>query len=105
MVIFCSPNPSVAAAGRRPGSGSPYDSFYGGVQEIVTQCEPKSCYVGCRMSLVGGGRCTRGGCLCYAAFFNADGSPTAQIYPQDRQAFVFFCFGNSASTRSDCPLF
>ena len=54
------------------------------VQEVVSRCEPTKCYVGCRKSLLGGGRCTRGGCLCYAAFFNHDGAPTSVIYSEDQ---------------------
>jgi len=67
-------------------------SYYGGnpaqmlanVHVNKQQCEPTRCYVGCRKGLLGGGRCTRAGCLCYAAYFNDDGSPISFQYPQDR---------------------
>ena len=35
------------------------------------------------MKLLGGGRCTKGGCMCYAGFFDHDGSPMSRIYPED----------------------
>jgi hypothetical protein len=33
--------------------------------------------------LMGGGRCTKAGCVCYMAFFDYDGSPTSYYYPED----------------------
>ena len=32
---------------------------------------------------MGGGRCTKAGCLCYAGFFDYDGSPINTVYPED----------------------
>jgi len=68
-----------------PGGFLPGRTLSNGVQDIVTTCERKSCYVNCRLNGLGGGRCTRGGCVCYAAFFDVNGAPTApQAYPEDQ---------------------
>ena len=53
------------------------------VPSVRTACKPKMCYFKCRIKLLGGGRCTDGGCMCYVGFFNYDGSPVANYYPED----------------------
>ena len=53
------------------------------VPEVNVRCEPKNCYKICRLKLMGGGRCTKAGCLCYAGFFDYDGSPINTVYPED----------------------
>ena len=53
------------------------------ITEIIASCEPKSCYVDCRMRQVGGGRCTKGGCMCYVAWTKPDGSPFGMTYRED----------------------
>ena len=35
------------------------------------------------MKNLGGGRCTKGGCMCYAGFFAYDGSPLTRQYQED----------------------
>ena len=32
---------------------------------------------------MGGGRCTKAGCMCYAGFFDYDGSPISSGFPED----------------------
>ena len=53
------------------------------IPNVVATCRPERCYYSCRLKLLGGGRCTIGGCMCYVGFFNADGSPTVSYYPED----------------------
>lgn len=53
------------------------------IQEVIATCDPKSCYVGCRMRQLGGGRCTKAGCLCYVAWTKPDGSPMGMTYRED----------------------
>ena len=53
------------------------------IPNVVATCRPERCYYSCRLKLLGGGRCTVGGCMCYVGFFNADGSPTISYYPED----------------------
>ena len=53
------------------------------IPNVVATCRPERCYYTCRLKLLGGGRCTRGGCMCYVGFYNADGSPTISYYPED----------------------
>ena len=38
---------------------------------------------------MGGGRCTKAGCICYMAFFDYDGSPTSYYYPEDNMWYSF----------------
>ena len=52
-------------------------------EEILPSCERRQCYVNCRLKLLGGGRCSKGGCVCYAAFFDHTGAPTSRFYPED----------------------
>ena len=70
------------------GIGSAYrpDYYQQGPQrpiEVEASCERKNCYKSCRLMLLGGGRCTSAGCMCYHAFFDAEGKPTSQYYPED----------------------
>lgn len=53
------------------------------IQEVVATCDRKYCYKSCRLMLVGSGRCTKAGCMCYHAFFNYDGSPANTVYQED----------------------
>ena len=59
------------------------DRFQGQIQEVVATCDRSQCYKSCRLLLVGGGRCTKGGCMCYHSFFNYDGNPSYSNYPED----------------------
>ena len=53
------------------------------IPEVNVRCAPKNCYKICRLKLMGGGRCTKAGCMCYAGFFDYDGSPINTVYPED----------------------
>ena len=53
------------------------------IPEVKPTCQPRRCYFVCRMKNLGGGRCTKGGCMCYAGFFAYDGSPLTRQYQED----------------------
>ena len=53
------------------------------IPQVRPNCQARRCYYFCRLKLLGGGRCTGGGCMCYAGFFAYDGSPLTRQYPED----------------------
>jgi len=53
------------------------------VQDVKASCEREYCYKSCRLALLGGGRCTPAGCLCYHSYFDADGRPLVYRFPED----------------------
>lgn len=53
------------------------------IQEVIASCDREYCYRSCRLSLLGGGRCTRAGCMCYHSYFDHDGQPLVHRYPED----------------------
>ena len=61
------------------------------VGEMSQSCDRYCCYRKCRLDMVGGGRCTPAGCLCYESFFVEDqqnsqffGAPASIVYPEDK---------------------
>ena len=71
------------------GSLSVYEN--GPIRKMDITCDAYCCYRKCRLDMVGGGRCTAAGCLCYESFFIENprdnetfGAPAAIVYPQDR---------------------
>ena len=53
------------------------------IQEVVANCDKLYCYKACRLLLIGGGRCTKAGCLCYHAIFDVHGAPLNRYYTED----------------------
>ena len=60
------------------------------VIKMNTTCDQYCCYRSCRLDMVGGGRCTSGGCVCYESFFierqmnhEIFGAPASMVYPED----------------------
>eukprot|EP00095_Tigriopus_kingsejongensis_P003299 snap_masked-scaffold355_size198070-processed-gene-0.14 protein:Tk03299 transcript:snap_masked-scaffold355_size198070-processed-gene-0.14-mRNA-1 annotation:"MULTISPECIES: hypothetical protein" len=53
------------------------------ITQILATCERRDCYISCRLNLLGGGRCTSGGCMCYFNYLNYDGAPMQARYPDD----------------------
>ena len=54
-------------------------------------CDKFCCYRKCRLDMIGGGRCTSAGCICYESFFIENdnnnetfGAPASIAYPEDR---------------------
>ena len=61
------------------------------VVKMNTSCDMYCCYRKCRLDMVGGGWCTKGGCVCYESFFIENemdhetfGAPASIVYPEDR---------------------
>lgn len=50
---------------------------------VEAKCERQYCYMSCRMRLLGGGRCTPGGCMCYFNHLTYNGAPARRLYPDD----------------------
>ncbi|XP_059091142.1 uncharacterized protein LOC131886761 isoform X2 [Tigriopus californicus] len=50
---------------------------------VVASCERRYCYMSCRLRLLGGGRCTPGGCMCYFNHLDYNGAPGKRLYPDD----------------------
>ena len=48
------------------------------IHEVTATCNRRRCYKGCRLMLLGGGRCTAGGCMCYHAYFDHEGTPISR---------------------------
>ena len=62
-----------------------------GKSEPIKSCDRFCCYRKCRMSMIGGGRCTSSGCICYESFFIENqennmtfGAPVSIEQPEDK---------------------
>ena len=62
-----------------------------GKSEPIEKCDRFCCYRQCRIDMIGGGRCTASGCVCYESFFieNQDnnmtfGSPVSIVHSDDK---------------------
>ena len=60
-----------------------YDEPPQPIQEVIARCDKDYCYRSCRLALLGGGRCTKAGCMCYHSYFDHDGKPLAYRFPED----------------------
>ncbi len=50
---------------------------------MTAQCDKQYCYKSCRLQLLGGGRCTKAGCMCYHVALDFEGRPVGRQYPED----------------------
>ncbi len=53
------------------------------IQEVIATCDRQYCYRSCRLGLLGGGRCTKAGCMCYHSYFDHDGKPLVYRFQED----------------------
>jgi len=67
----------------RPPQTQPSYYYDGRIHEVKATCSRKSCYKSCRLMLLGGGRCTDAGCMCYHAYFDHEGTPISRVHPED----------------------
>jgi len=74
----------------------PGPTYYDGrIHEVTATCNRRRCYKGCRLMLLGGGRCTAGGCMCYHAYFDQEGSPISRVHPEDNLWFALSSYERS----------
>ena len=77
------PQPQPQLVNNYGGYRQPPQRYQRPIQEVTANCDRRFCYFNCRLMLLGGGRCTKGGCMCYVTALDYMGVPQGNRYAED----------------------